>query len=244
MKDYEVPEREGLLPTMLLNSVVSKDGRKMIICTRPVRFMMKPLNDTAFHRSYESDAIDFNSMFVRQNATDISMLSALRMNATFPYALPNVWLPTQPIIDVMDAGLRDNYGQENTLRFIDNFKDWLQENTSKVVIIDIRDGSENTWNNSLNEHNILEFLTKPVALLRDNWSVMQDYYQHDALEYASKNYGKNLQTIMFRYTPSKKGNPAGLSFHLTAAEKKDIAASLYDKTNAEALKRLKDTAEK
>jgi hypothetical protein len=63
------------------------------------------------------------------------------MNATFPYVLPNVWLPTNPVIDVMDAGLRDNFGQENTLRFIESFKNWLQENTAKVVIIQIRDRS-------------------------------------------------------------------------------------------------------
>ena len=61
------------------------------------------------------------------------------MNATFPYVLPTVWLPTNPVIDVMDAGLRDNYGQESALRFIAVFKDWLQANTSKVVLIQKRD---------------------------------------------------------------------------------------------------------
>ncbi len=40
------------------------------------------------------------------------LLTALRINATFPYVLPNVWLPSKPVIDVMDAGLRDNYGQK------------------------------------------------------------------------------------------------------------------------------------
>jgi hypothetical protein len=58
---------------------------------------------------------------------NVNILSALRMNATFPYVLPNVWLPTNPIIDVMDAGLRDNFGQESSLRFIEVFKDWLKE---------------------------------------------------------------------------------------------------------------------
>ncbi|MFX6808040.1 hypothetical protein ABTH26_20245, partial [Acinetobacter baumannii] len=76
---------------------------------------------------------------------NIKVLSALRMNATFPYVLPNVWLPTKPIIDVMDAGLRDNFGLETTFRFLETFKDWFKQNTSKVVLIQIRDRSEDDW---------------------------------------------------------------------------------------------------
>jgi hypothetical protein len=80
-----------------------------------------------------------------KNSNQIQLLSALRMNATFPYVLPNVWLPTNPVIDVMDAGIRDNYGLENSMRFVDVFKTWLQANTSKVVLIQIRDRSMSDW---------------------------------------------------------------------------------------------------
>ena len=65
----------------------------------------------------------------------------MRMNATFPFVLPNIEMPTKPDIDVMDAGLRDNFGHETSLRFIDLFKPWLKENTAKVVIVEIRDRS-------------------------------------------------------------------------------------------------------
>ena len=57
------------------------------------------------------------------------------MNTTFPYVLPNVWLPSRPVIDVMDAGLRDNYGQETSLWFMDYFSGWLKENTSGIIIL-------------------------------------------------------------------------------------------------------------
>ena len=73
--------------------------------------------------------------FAKQDPYSIRMLTALRMNATFPIVLPNVWLPSEPVIDVMDAGLRDNYGQETTLRFLSSFDDWIKENTSGVLII-------------------------------------------------------------------------------------------------------------
>ncbi|MBC7723003.1 MAG: hypothetical protein H7068_13330, partial [Pedobacter sp.] len=66
----------------------------------------------------------------------------------------------------------------------------------------------------------------------------QDYYQHDALEYLYRSYGPAFKRVSFQYVPSKKTEPASLSFHLTASEKNDIAASLDDSLNVIALKQL------
>ena len=74
----------------------------------------------------DPDVIDFASFFAKQDPYNLRILTAMRMNATFPIVLPNVWLPSNPVIDVMDAGLRDNYGQETTLRFIEAFDDWIK----------------------------------------------------------------------------------------------------------------------
>ena len=162
LNDYTLAENKALIPTMFFNSVVSRDGRKMIMCTQPVRFLMRSVADSAKIVVEDADAIDFNSFFAKQNSTNICISSALRMNATFPYVLPNVWLPTNPVIDVMDAGIRDNFGQENTLRFINVFKDWLKENTSKVVIIQIRDRSISDWDKPYDSKSLISIFTKPA----------------------------------------------------------------------------------
>ncbi len=236
---YEEPEKNALIPAMFFNSVITRDARKMIIATRPVRFLLKPIASEANVNAFDPDAIDFNSFFSKQNSQGISILSALRMNATFPYVLPNVWLPTKPIIDVMDAGLRDNYGQEASLRFVEVFKDWLKENTSKVVLIQIRDRSMSDWDKPLESNSLIGFLTKPFLILQNNWFKMQDYAQHDQLDFFSKNYGLNFYRLAFQYVPSSKEAAASLSFHLTAAEKRDIAAALDDPLNQAAFQRLK-----
>lgn len=240
LKDYTADEANGVIPTMLYNSVITRDGRKMIIGTQPVRFLMQPVTDTNRLNNYEPDAIDFNSFFANQGSKNIRVLSALRMNATFPYVLPNVWLPTNPIIDVMDAGLRDNFGQESTLRFIETFKDWLQANTSSVVIIQLRDRAVDDWDKPLDGNSITSFFTKPFLLLQNNWFKMQDYYQHDAIEYLHRSYGSTFKRVSFQYIPTKEAARASLSFHLTSSEKKDIAASLNDSINMAALKQLKE----
>ncbi|MES2004036.1 MAG: hypothetical protein V4450_05905 [Bacteroidota bacterium] len=239
LKEYAAPEANAVIPVMFFNSVINRDGRKMIISTQPARFLMRPQTDTGNITSVDPDGIDFNSFFHRQDAMNINVLSALRMNATFPYVLPSVWLPTNPIIDVMDAGLRDNFGQEACLRFIDVFKDWLKENTSKVVLLQIRDRSLGDWEKPLEGNSLVSLLTQPFLVLQNNWYKLQDYYQHDQLQYMSEAYGARFHRICFQYEPSMNDAPASLSFHLTTAEKRDIALSLDNLTNRQEFERLK-----
>jgi hypothetical protein len=236
---YAVPEANAEIPTMLFNSVITRDGRKMIIGTHPMRFLMRPDADSSKVMAVDPDAVDFNSFFSKQDAMHVSILSALRMNATFPYVLPNVWLPTNPIIDVMDAGLRDNFGQETSLRFVNIFKEWLEMNTSKVVLLQIRDRSLGDWDKPYESSNLISLMTKPFLLLQNNWFKFQDYYQHDQLEYLSDTYGPDFYKVCFQYVPSKNDAPASLSFHLTAAEKRGIALALDNPANKEQFKRLK-----
>lgn len=235
---YQEAEQKALIPTVFFNAAITRDGRKMIIASRPVRFLMKAPVNNAPSSSADIDAIDFNSFLKDQNSNQLSILSALRMNATFPYILPNVWLPTNPIIDVMDAGIRDNFGQETALRFIEVYKDWLKENTSNVVLIQIRDRSENDWEKPVGGNSLASFFTKPFLVLQNNWFKMQDYNQHDQLAYLSNCYGSNFHHIVFQYMPSKKEAAASLSFHLAAAEKNDIANALSNPINLQSIKRL------
>ncbi len=239
LKDYSSWEQQAKTPLIIFNPVVSKDCKKMIICSQPLRFLMKPLADTNAIGSIEPDAIDFNSFFAAQKSNDIKLLTAMRMNATFPYVLPNVWLPTNPIIDVVDAGISDNYGQETSLRLIESFKDWLQENTANVILIEIRDAPDDNWNNTIDNGNILGFITAPLSLLQNNWFNIQDYHQHDQLEHFSNYYGNHFKKICFQYGNKVNTKPAGLSFHLTNAEKNQIATSLDDSTNVQAMQQLK-----
>ena len=157
--------------------------------------------------------------------------------------MPNVWLPTDPIIDVMDAGLRDNFGTETTLRFIDVFKDWMKENTRKVIVLQIRDRSLSDWDKPTEANTLISLLTKPFLVLQNNWYKLQDYAQHDQLEYLFEAYGPQFYRICFQYVPSKNDAPASLSFHLTAAEKRDIGMALDNAANQQQFAKLKQIME-
>jgi hypothetical protein len=231
LRDYKKAEESATIPIMFFNSTITRDGREMVISTHPARFLMQPIVDSAHNSISDPDLIDYTSFFAKQNPLNLRMLTALRMNATFPYVLPNVWLPTKPVIDVMDAGLRDNFGQETTLRFLDNFKDWLQQNTSKVVLIQIRDRQMGDWEKPYQPNSIISSFTKPFFILQNNWYKMQDYFQTDQLNFMAKTFGPQFYKISFQYVPSNEASSAALSFHLTATEKKDIENALANPFN-------------
>jgi hypothetical protein len=237
IKDYYADEKEANIPMIMYNAVITRDGRKIVVGTQPLSFMMKP---DAFDAdtSFSPDAVDFGAMFTKQDPYNLRLLTALRMNATFPYVLPNVWLPSEPVIDVMDAGLRDNFGQETTLRFIDNFKDWIEKNTGGVIILQLRDRLKDNWQHPLVSGSITDILVKPGTMLQSNWYKLQDYFQTDQYSYFNDSCKLNLHRITFMYMPENEDNGAELNFHLTAAEKEDVIESFNSSYNQQMLKEL------
>lgn len=233
IKDYAADEHAGKVPLLILNSVVKRDGRKMIVSSQPMRFMMKPSmysRDTAV----SPDAIDFNAMFARQQPLNLRLLTALRMNATFPYVLPNVWLPSEPVIDVMDAGLRDNFGQETTLRFLENFQLWLRENTRGVVILQLRDRTTDNWQHPFETTSLTDMIVNPATMLQHNWFKLQDYSQIDQYNYFQEN-DPFFHRIRIMYMPAKAEKTAALNFHLSGREKVDVIQSFNNPLNKKSI---------
>lgn len=232
LKDIAPLEKKAAVPLMLFNAVITRDGRKLVIGTQPMRFLMKPVHDSTLSVAPDADVVDFASMFTLQNPMNLRLLTALRMNATFPYVLPNVWLPSAPVIDVMDAGLRDNFGQEIALRFVDVFKKWIDENTSGILLIQIRDRKVGAWDSPFESEAISELITKPMLLLQFNWYKMQEYTQDNLVSLSQQLLQQPFYKLTFQYDTNKKESRAALNFHLTQHEKIDIKASLDNEINS------------
>jgi len=232
LADYAEDEKSARIPLMLYNSVITRDGKQMLISTQPVRFMMRSAYDSLQNVPLtDPDAIDFTSFFRNQDPYNMRFLTILRMNATFPVVLPNVWLPSNPVIDVMDGGLRDNYGPETSLRFLTAMRDWIKKNTAGVLIIQIKDRLAGGWEQPYETHSMAEQAVKPVFLLQNNWYKMMEYSQNDLVNYFTINAPFPVYKAAFEYSTSKEENKAALSFHLTQREKIDIATSLQAKNN-------------
>ncbi|MCU0374262.1 MAG: patatin-like phospholipase family protein [Chitinophagaceae bacterium] len=238
LSHYAAAEANAMLPNLLLSATVTADGRQLLMATRPVRFLMQPASGLQMGPTPDADAICFQSFFAGRQPHNLRFLTALRMSATFPYVLPSVWLPTEPVVDVMDAGFRDNSGIETGLRFLYAFLPWIQQNCSRLVLVEIKDKPQGGWGKDKNEKNILDLVTRPALLTQNNLFRFQEYQQYRQLERMQQLMGNQLQRVVFEYKPKDEEHPASLSFHLTQREKRDIQSSLHHPANAAAFARM------
>jgi hypothetical protein len=187
------------------------------------------------------DAVDFGRLFEKQNAQNLQFTTALRMNATYPYILPNVYLPTNPRIEVMDAGFRDNFGIKSATRFIHVFEHWIKENTSGVILVIVRAYDREKDIKSSEKEGVFESIFNPLGIAGKILK-LQDFEHDTNLGFLYDILGKeNFDIFRFTYRPGSvlKEQAATISFHLTTREKNDICNAIYEDENQEKFKKLK-----
>lgn len=239
MADYRRPERDAAIPMMVLSPYILNDARRLLISSQGVSYLMKPHDLGRLASQVEIDGADFGKLFAAQNADSLAFSSALRMNCTFPFILPNAWLPTNPSIEAMDAGFRDNYGIMLATRFIHTFHDWILENTGGVVIVQVRCWQKIKPITKSDSKGILNNLFNPVSAATHITS-MQDFDQDNTLALLDDVLGKNkLEVIRFLYRPVVKENEASMSLHLSEREKRDLLRAFYAPENQASLAALK-----
>ena len=237
--DYKIPEHEAIIPMMFFTPSIVNDGRRMIISPHGVSYMtMSPIGIEK--RNMELDAVDFGKLFAEQGAQNLQFTSVLRMNATYPYILPNVHLPTSPGIEVMDAGFRDNYGIMSATRFIQVFQDWIKENTSGVVLVQVSGWDKLEEIEPSDNEGTLESILNPLGIA-GRIMMLQDYEHDNSLGLIYDLLGEDrFEVIRFAYHPAKDTEKASMTFHLTQREKKDILNSFYLPKNQKSLEQLID----
>lgn len=231
-------EYEARIPLLLMYPTIVNDERKLFIGAQPFSYLGIPAERLKDDRTPEYDGIDIRQLLGNEQADRLLLSSALRMSCTFPYILPNVYLPTDPQIEVMDAGIRDNYGIESSVRFATTFRHWIDSNTSGIVVLNIR-GLENSMPIRENvSSGILEKVISPIGNLYLNWVEVQDY-QHDLLlHYLEEIMQTPVDVLTIAYEPTPGSRRASLSFHLTEKEKQDVRASVTGQENMQVYRQL------
>jgi hypothetical protein len=191
------------------------------------------------NRNLEIDAIDFCRFFKEQNGDRVTLLSALRMNATFPLILPNSMMPTLPETSILDGGALDNLGSEPTFRILGTFRDWINQNTSGVLIIQIRDAARHEYDDvSMKKKDLLTMVTNPFGTIFENQMSNQDFVVDQKLGYANEELRGRVRMLSFEYIAGEDSKKAALSLHLTQREKDDILKALNRQNNIDAFKQL------
>ncbi|HFB99735.1 MAG TPA: patatin-like phospholipase family protein [Phaeodactylibacter sp.] len=239
IKDYRQPESTGAIPMIFVTPSIVNDGRRMIISPHGVSYMTIAPIGVQRPDAVEIDAVDFGRVFKKQGAEDLQFTTALRMNATYPYILPDVYLPSQPEIEVMDAGFRDNYGINSATRFIHVFRDWILKNTSGVVVLQISAQVKLEELEPNDNQGAIQSMLNPLGIAGQILG-LQDYEQDTNLGFIYDLLGRDkFDVIRYIYYPKDDKERASISFHLTSKEKHDVLESYFLEKNKKKFQRLK-----
>lgn len=237
LTDYTQPEKEAKIPMMVFAPTIVNDGRKMVISAQGVSYLTQPAPTSNVKNNYLADGIEFSRFFKNQSADNVRFASVLRMNATFPYVTPIIDLPSDPVIQVFDAGMRDNFGLDNILRFLYTFRNWISQNTSGVILIQTRDKSKIRPVEKTPDQTILNALARPLESFYGNLFTVQDY-QHDyAIEQSSHWFAGKIDVIDFELQ-NDEPDIISLSWHLTRREKNSVMGSMNSPNNKIAIQRF------
>jgi hypothetical protein len=217
---------------ILLSPTISNDGRKLLISPQPISYLCYNTDSNQMNEN-----IEFNRVFEHQNPGNLSYLSALRMSATFPYVFPAANLPTTPTTQVLDAGIRDNFGMSNTMKYIYFFKDWLEANTEKVIIVQVRDQPKFKSDIKMNKPSLFQEISQPFGMFYSTVLDVQDYQMDDLVQTSKSWYGGEIEVVDLVLNRSK-ANPISLSWHLTTREKQRIEQALLTEENQRVFKQL------
>lgn len=242
LSSYKNPEASAMIPMMIFSPTVVNDGRRLLISPQPISYLTNHTSDSLFHFETTIDELEFNKLFEKQRSMNVKMTTVLRMNSTFPYVLPAVSLPSEPTVQVMDAGIRDNTGLKTSLRFLYAFKEWIKENTSGVIFVDIRDSHKERPIEKKPRTTIMENIITPLGNIYNNLLTIQDYNQDEAYEYAKAWFESSFDFIKFEL-PTKEQD-ISLSWHLTTREKFSVYNSVHLPENKASFDRLFDLLNK
>jgi hypothetical protein len=257
--DYQEVEKKSIVPIVLMAPTIVNDGRKLHISAQNVSYMSSTaLENQHALTTQKQKSIEFRRFFKEQDADSLCFTSALRMSATFPYITPNITLPSEPEMEIMDAGLSDNFGFGDAVRFMYVFKDWIAENTSGVIIVSIRDSQKELEIEQNPKSGILDKLFTPIGSLYQSWDYLQDLNNDNLVDYEMGWLNAKLDVVDLVYTPRPKywkvlqdkdidhrqleiiykQERASLSWHLTTREKESLKRTIYEPNNIVAIKRL------
>jgi hypothetical protein len=264
-------ERKGMRPSLVFAPMMIEDGRRLIVSNLDLRWIIsndgyaipsKSLTGNGmgvnlggpqvqqYGVNHSIEALELFRLFPTSQEK-LTVATAVRMSASFPYLSPAISLPTTPRRRVVDAGYYDNYGVSLNAAWLlsEENQDWINKNSGRrILFIQIRDGvterkrqlQEPVLDNSNSTNRSLEELTSPIEGLY-NARVSSSSFRNDGqlklLAQVEKLREPNRSTeidtkpveagLTYTYIPFMVANfeceaEVSLSWYLSSREQRDI----------------------
>jgi Patatin-like phospholipase len=237
--EYVSLEEGAFIPQMIFSPVVINDGRRLYVSAIPATYLTRSYNfDGSLERGVSG--IDFRRFFKDQDADSLLFVTALRMNASFPMITPYIRLPSEPPMELIDAGVADNYGLETASRYLRHFANWYRENTSGLMLLQIRDSRLQSMDlPKYHNKNFVKQLLDPIGSTYSAYYMSNDLSTEQYIHAMDAMMVGDLEYASFQYEPTDTGGVrASLSWHLTPHEVQNIEESLDGPDNKALLDRV------
>lgn len=234
---YEQPEKSGQIPMMIFSPTIVNDGRRLLMSSQCLSFLTESKNSPG-HLSISYENLDYQTFFSKNQPQKMRFSSVMRASATFPFIMPMMTMPTSPGMQLMDAGIRDNYGSKTALEYMYALKKWIKENTSGVVILEVRDTKKILNKENYDHISLTDKLTLPFGNMYNNFPRTQDFDQEQMLKMATYGFSFPVDVVTFNLRENRTDR-ISLSWHLTKQEKNKIKNALNSPSNLESLERLR-----
>lgn len=224
---YRKPEENSTIPMLILTPTIISSGSRLIISPVDVSYLTKVPYSKALQN------IEFRHNYRKFGADSLRFLSAIRMNASFPYVSPLVALPGRPRLTLFDAGLNDNYGFLTAYAFVMEFRKWILQHTAGIVLVRI---DENDYIIYHRKMTINDRISKPLGALFSDWETIQENNYLPVIGSLKKILNGKFEMVSFRFGSVNKR--VSLSWHLTKQEIQILKQAIYSPENQQQVKRL------
>ena len=124
------------------------------------------------------------------------------------------------------------------MEFLSVMSDWIKENTSGVIILQIRDTKKILKNTTYTHFSFMDKLTMPFGNMYKNFPRVQDFDQEELMRVGKEAFDFPIDHISFNLR-EKKEDRISLSWHLTKDEKEKIKKAFRSSLNTKAYEDLK-----
>ncbi len=229
---YREYEENIDIPKLIISPTILSTGQRILISPSNISYMVTQ-SYTGLSKD-KNNSFEFRKLYKNFNADSLSFLSALRMNATFPYISPTVTLPGTPSYKIVDAAFIDNYGLSTSLKYLTVFKKWIKENTSGVIFVQITEEEINYKQ----DYSIIDEFVEPFTSSFKNIFNIQLYNNEKIVDATKDIFGNNIHFINLTLERSKL--PISLNWHLTPKEKEMIYNSINSEENQKSIALIKE----
>ncbi len=209
LADWREGVLEGWRPAVVFNATVTESGERFLLGTTDLS-----------HAPGRTSLRD--SEFPQFADQDISLVTAARLSASFPYVSPAARPDIAGAqIHVVDGGYTDNYGMATLLAWIDAGLWSPGSPVSSVLVIEIRASPPVSEPPPLSWRGWPFQSYAPISTMlnvRDIAQISRNEEQLDLLRRYAASCNVDIEDVVFEYPPEN----APLSWHLSPRDKREI----------------------